>query len=248
MRKTRSINYTPRSLRRLERKSKRNLFLSIGLIVFFLYLIIAWGLPALIGGLSVFNKFKPSSPKPSAIEDSAIAPPVLNIPYEATNSASIRISGYATPQAKVEIYLDDELKTVAETDENGNFTSDNVELALGNNNISSKTVLNSSGDIKKSLASKSIRLIYSNEKPKLDLSSPSDNQQIKGGDKKITVSGTTDPSNNLTINGSTIILNQDGGFSKDIQINDGDNTITVVATDSIGNSTKIERKVNYSAS
>ena len=96
--------------------------------------------------------------------------------------------------------------------------------------------------------SKNIKVYFNNEKPKLEVSSPSDNQEIKGGDKKIRVTGNTDPQNTVAINGASVIVNGAGDFASDVTINDGDNTITIVTTNSFGNSTSIDRKVKYSAS
>ncbi len=133
-------SYKPRSLRTRERKVKRNIIVSFILGIVLLYLVIFWVLPALLGGISFINKFK-GKPKPDTIEDSAIAPPVLNIPFESTSSARMRISGYASTDSEVEIYIDDSLKTTAKTEFDGRFNSDFVELSLGTNNIYGQTVV-----------------------------------------------------------------------------------------------------------
>lgn len=237
-----SSKFKPRSVRRMEKNSKRNLVITglVGVLV--LFFLITWGLPAIIGGLSVFNVFKPKEEVKSVLEDPAIAPPVLNIPYEATNSAEIRISGYATADSKVEIYIDDELKTVAETSLDGDFKTDPIELSMGTNNIYGKTV---ESEDRKSLASKTIRVIYNNEKPKLEISEPGDGTKIKGGDKKVKVSGNTNPDSFVTVNGFAVIVNNEGNFTTSISINDGENKILVVATNPVGNSTQAERTITY---
>lgn len=239
-------SYTPRSIRRIRQKSSKQLFVAIGFGIVILIFFISWGLPALIGGLSVFNKLKPTTPKTASIEDSAIAPPVLNIPYEATNSATIKINGYASPSSKVEIYVDGDVRSVAQTGEDGKFESEDITLSEGTNNISGKTIIDSLGaEPKKSLASKNIRLVYSNEKPILEVSEPNDNTEIKGGDKKVKVSGKTDVENSVMVNGLTLIIDREGGFSTTVSLNDGDNMISVITTNQVGNTTKIERKVIY---
>ncbi len=203
---------------------------------------ISWGLPALIGSLSVFIKLKKKKKKVETL-DAAITPPVLNIPFEATNTATLKLSGYSSPNTKVEIYIDDQLVETIETDSDGAFNIEALELALGINNIYGKTI-NEKGN--SSLASKTIKLIYNNEQPILEVTEPSDGQEIKGGDKKIRVSGKTEPINSITINGVTAIVNGDGNFSKEISLNDGDNLIEVVAINQVGNSTKHSVTVKYS--
>lgn len=236
-------SYKPRSLRRAEKKLKKNLVLTIVVIFVIAFVLLNWGLPALIGGLSAFNRLKPEEKKVELnLEDSAIAPPVLNIPFVATNSATIKISGYAAPKSKVELYLDDDLKDTVTTSIDGGFVFENVSLSVGINNIYGKTIDDKNHT---SLPSKNIRLNYSSEKPKLEVTEPSDGQEVKGGDKKVNVSGKTDPDNLVSVNGQTTIVNSDGNFSIAININDGDNTLSILATNSIGNINKIERRVKY---
>jgi len=232
--------YRPRSVRRLEKKAKRNLILSIIIFLIFAYFLITWGLPTLIGGLTIFNKFKPAA-QVEEIEDTGLAPPVLNIPFEATNSADLKISGYATEDSQVEIYFDDSLKDTVDTSIDGSFETGNLNLIEGTNYIHAIT---KNGD-KKSLPSKTIKLLYSKEEPKLEVSEPPDNHQIKGGDKKVKVSGSVDNQNPITINGTTVIVNAEGNFSTEISLNEGDNTVTIIATNNFGNSKKIEKKVTY---
>lgn len=234
-------SFKPRSLRRYESKAKNKLLSTIVIGGILVLIFLFWGLPTLIGGLSFINKLK-DSPKIVTEEDAAIAPPVLNIPYEATNTAAIRINGFTTPNSDVEIYIDDKLKTTTRSGTDGRFTTDEITLLFGTNNIYGKTV-NEGG--KKSLDSKTIRLVYSNEKPKLEISSPTDNQEIKGGDKKIVVAGKTDPLNSINVNGTTAIVNTEGNFNMTLNINEGDNFIKIVAADNFGNTNQIERKVIY---
>lgn len=235
--------YKPRSVRRLEKKGKQKLIFTVIGTIILIYFLITWGLPALIGGLSIFNKTSDTKSKPNAIqEDITLAPPVLNIPFEATNTATIKITGYATPNAKVEIYLDGDIETTTESDSSGNFQTDPISLSIGTNEITGKTINEKN---KKSLPSKTIKITYNNEKPKLEVSEPEDGKKIQGGDKKLKVSGLTDPQNSVSVNGSTVILNVEGRFVTEIGINEGENTLVIVATNSVGNKTQIERKVTY---
>lgn len=241
-----SGGYRPRSVRRLQKQSTKRLLFSLGLGLILIYFIISWGLPALVGGLSFLNKFKPAPAKVESVEDSAIAPPVLNIPYEATNTAEINITGYSQANSKVEIYIDDELASSVDTESDGSFNAESITLVLGTNNIHGITIVDDGkSGAKKSLPSKNIRLTYNNEKPKLEISEPSDGAEVKGGDKKIRVSGKTDPENSVSINGITAILNSEGNFSKDVSLNDGENNITIEALNEVGNKTTEQRRVTY---
>lgn len=229
--------------RRIERKSRKRLFFTfiIGLIL--LYSFFTWFFPALIGNLTFINKLKDQPKKIIPVsENTTLAPPVLNIPFDATNSSAIVIRGYSTPEKQVELYLDDALADTIKVNTDGSFISSKLYLNLGTSNIYGKTV-DEQGV--KSLSSKTIRILYSNEKPKLEISEPSDNQIINGGDKKVKVSGKTPPDNVVAVNGIRVIVNNDGNFSQTIDINEGDNNIVISATNDTGNSTQISRKVTY---
>lgn len=235
--------YRPFTVRRKEKNAKNKVLLTSIFIIIFLYISITWLLPTLIGGLSVLNKFKPVQKSDNSfIEDSSIAPPVLNIPFEATNSAQIKISGYAQPDTQVEIYIDDELQTTTTVNSDGNFSSDLIDLRLGTNSISGKTI---DKDTRKSLPSKIIRIIYDNQKPSLVVHAPSDNQETK--DKRFTVTGITNPDETIeiTINNNRTVVNTDGNFSYSVELNEGDNNIVIVAVDQAGNSTQLSRKLIY---
>lgn len=250
MRRTyRSTAFKPRSLRHSESKAKRRLIFTIGGILIASFVFFNWGLPFIIGQLSFLNKRdKPIDVNTLKI-DEAIAPPVLYIPYEATNSANLPISGYAAPLSKVEVYVDDEIKAQINTDSEGKFTTNPIALNLGTNNINAVTINDSnehsSSKRKKSLPSKSIKLYFSNEKPKLEISEPGDGAEIKGGDKKVKVSGETDVNNSVTVNGATVIVDSEGKFQTVIALNDGDNTVTIIASNSFGNNNQIQRIIKY---
>ena len=71
--------------------------------------------------------------------------------------------------------------------------------------------------------------------------------------EKITIKGTVSDVNdykgdiNVTINGE-YVYNSNGSWSKEIALEEGINTITIVATNSLGKSTTEERKIKFSIS
>ncbi len=243
MKRYNSTRRQPFTSRRLQKKSTRNLIISIAILLIFSFLFVSWILPALVGGLTFLNKFKNSGKNNTSITSGeTLAPPVLNIPYEATNTAEINIKGYAQPHETIEIYVDNELKKTVSTGEEGSFEAPGVELSLGVNNIYGKSVGEKDA---RSLASKTIRIVYDNKKPKLEISSPSDGQVVKGGDKRINVSGNTDPGIDIRINNVVAMVDSDGHFSSNIEINEGETVLTIIAQDIAGNSSSMERRVRW---
>lgn len=230
--------------KRSEKKAKRKLIFTLLIGVILLYSIFTWLMPALIGGLTFFNQYKSQPKKETPIsEKTTLAPPILNIPFEATNSAKISIKGYATPVTKVEIYLDQELAKDTRTEDDGSFSLDGITLSLGTNNIYGQTV-DDQGN--KSLPSKLITIIYDRDKPSLSLKEPADNQIIKG-DRRVTVSGSVDPQDTVlvNINDNRVIVDSSGNFSQTIEISDGENNFQITAEDKAGNITQISRIVTF---
>lgn len=86
--------------------------------------------------------------------------------------------------------------------------------------------------------------------PTLILSSPENNSFTNVA--SCVVPGTTNDEHSspvtVTVNGEAVTVNSDGSFSTTITLNEGENTITVVATDSVGKTTTIQRVVTLDTS
>lgn len=90
--------------------------------------------------------------------------------------------------------------------------------------------------------------IVSTAAPTLNVTSPTDNLVTNA--TKITVRGTASSSSytslaSVKVNNAVVTVGSDGTFSKEVTLSEGSNTITVVATDSIGKSTSITRTVVF---
>jgi hypothetical protein len=234
--------YRTRSKRKIAKKGKRQLLTTIIIIIALLYITITWVLPFFINGLgTITGIFKQSTKQESIAENPNLAPPIINIPYEATSSSKINITGFAASHSTVKIYLDDTLVGTTTAEDNGSFTLQDVSLSLGTNNIYGKTE-DEKG--KESLASKTIKVIFDNEKPPLEVNSPSDGQTIQA-ERKLNVSGKTEPNATVTINNEQAIVDSEGKFSRQFNLSDGSNTFTIVARDTAGNTKELARNVTF---
>ena len=237
----RSYRYRSRAMKRTAQRSKRNFIISLILIMVFSYLALTWILPNFIGVIgSVKNFIQPKALKVNLENQTTLAPPVLNIPYEATNTAQINIQGYSSPDLKVKLFIDDEEKQTTDVSSDGSFLFENIDLSLGTNNIYGKTIDNG----EESLASKTIKIIFDNEKPILELSEPEDGKKIQG-ERKVRFVGKTEIGTKVYLNGSQLIVDKDGNFSSDQSLSDGDNNFTVKAQVSASNLNEISRRVNF---
>lgn len=232
---------------RLSRKEGQRYFrqslLFTMLTLILIFAIIFWGIPSLIK-LAIFLSDIRSSTQPISGEDTiAPPPPIIEPPAQATNSASIRLSGFAEDGATVVLSIDgrEAYETVADT--KGEFLFDSVRLNSGENEIIARAT-DASGN--QSQASPVLRVVYDTQAPDLSISTPQDGAAFYGsGEQIINVSGTADSDARVMINGSLVILSQNGNFSQKIVLEEGENIIEVVARDKAGNEAREEISVNF---
>lgn len=79
--------------------------------------------------------------------------------------------------------------------------------------------------------------------PVLSISSPSDGEAVES--QVVTVEGITEAGANLVVNGILAYVESDGSFSLELPLQEGENTILAVATDSSGNAASASITVTY---
>lgn len=217
--------------------------------------IIIFGL-AIIATLFVFLNFSPAvltalgsiiSGKNNSFalpaSKNVIEAPALDQPFTATGSARIKITGKSPYKgADIELSINGSSIGTSTVRDDGTFVFDSVALDSGDNVIRAKV---QKGENSSDFSDDYIVKLFKNDAPKLDVSFPQDNATLQKGDQEITVTGTTDPENNVTVNGFVAIVDGSGNFSYYLKLNEGDNTLTIVAQNPAGNSTTKNLKVNY---
>lgn len=226
--------------RRLEKQTKRNLILSLFGIVVILFLLVKLGIPAL-ANLGLFISGFKSSNQLKTDNSSFIESPILDPLPTATNSAQIVISGKGIKKSRIEFFVNNNLKDTVDIDENGNFRF-NYDLANGDNAIKTRTFR----DNKTSDFSPISVVSFKNSAPSLTIDSPSDGQKFSKDQNDISVTGKTDPSVSVTVNGFWAIVDENNVYTYTLPLKDGDNDIKVIAIDQAGNKTEKDIKVNYS--
>ena len=92
---------------------------------------------------------------------------------------------------------------------------------------------------------KSVQFTVDTVAPTLNVTSPTEG--LKTNEDTVTVSGTTNDATSspvkVTVNGDTVTVQENGSFSKVVTLTEGENTITVIATDSAGKQTTVVRHV-----
>lgn len=231
-----------RLTRTSEQKSRKQIAtFSIATLVFIVVLF-KFG-PVVMSGISSLPFFKKQAVITDTTPDkNTLESPFINSIPEATDSAVIVVSGNSSySDAEIDLYLNGDLYDSSPLSKDQKFTFDSVRLRAGINTLKAKV---KKGD-EESDFTRDYTVMYSKGDPKLDTSSPSDGQEFTRGDQNISVQGTTDPDNDVTVNGFKAIVDSAGGFSYYLKLNEGDNTITISATNQAGKKTEKTLKVKY---
>lgn len=226
--------------KRMEGKTRKNLALSILGIILIALLVLKFGIPFL-ANLSLFLSGSQSKEQVNVQSPSFIAPPVLDSFPEATSSADIIISGVASKKQTINLYINNELVDTTKSGDDGKF-SFKEKITPGENTINAKAVTNE----KESDFSNNIITAFKNAPPSLNVSSPSDGQSFSKDQNTAEVKGTSDSDVKVTVNGLWAITDNNGNFSYNLPLQNGENKIKVAATDLAGNKTEKEIKVTYS--
>lgn len=222
------------------KRSLRNTIIILMGIISLVALFFFYGIFLLINFSVFIGKLKgDKNIEPTIIASSYIAPPILDPLEDATNSAKINISGYASPDHTIRLYVNGKYIDETDVSDNKSFIFRNVVLEDGENKIKAKAVISD----KESDYSQNIEIVYKNKEPNLEIFSPKDNQSISNGDSQVMVEGKTDPSVRVTINDYWAIIQTNGNFSYLLRLQKGENTIKIAATDDAGNKSEKEIKV-----
>lgn len=227
--------------RRMEQKTKKNLLLNVLGIILVLLLILKFGIPLLIN-LSLFLSGSKGNLEQSENKDpSFIAPPILNSFPQATSSANIIITGLASKDQTINLYINDNLIDSSKTKDDGSFSFKET-ITPGENTIKAKAIARN----KESEFSAIITTSFKSAPPSLNISSPSDGQSFSKDQNVTEVKGTTDSDVKITVNGFWAITDDAGNFSYSLLLQNGENKIKIEAVDIAGNRTEKEIKVTYS--
>lgn len=165
-------------------------------------------------------------------------PPQLTITSPAngtfTNASSISVSGTVTDQSAVTLTINN---VAVQVNANGTF-SGQVNLAEGSNAI---TVVAKDANNNQTVGT--VTVVRDSTPPALTVSQPINGSLTN--QNSVAVSGTVSDANAVTvkINGTAVSVNAQGAFLSGVPLNEGLNTITVLATDAAGNSASVTRTV-----
>lgn len=223
-----------------EKKMKNTIILSIVILFLVVYLIFTSGFKLLLNSSSFISGLfpQPSSAPIAKNEDSFNSIDISSIP-QATNSAKIIVSGSMLNFDTLDFYLN--TKKVKEITTSSDIFSEEIgDLEKGDNYIYIKAGLKDSKTSKSTIIYK---VFYKSEKPKLEITEPSDN--FKTSNQEIKIKGSTDKEVYIHVNDLPVVVDANGNFETSTRLKDGDNQIVVTAVDIAGNVETKTLKVTY---
>src|SRR3989338_40715 len=190
---------------RLERvqvkKMKNTIVLYIVILFLIIYFIFTYGIKILLNSSSyIAGLFPQPSAKPlSKTENAFNSIDVSSIP-QATNSAKFIISGSVLNFDTLDFFINS--KKVKEIESSSDTFSEEIgDLKKGDNSV---YVLAKSKDNKIEKNTIIYKVFYKNEKPKLDVSEPSDNSTLNN--QEVKVKGITDKETYIRINDLPVVF------------------------------------------
>lgn len=172
----------------------------------------------------------------------APAPPfIVEIP-KATQHDSIDISGKAESGTKVILYTEGSKNSETTSDSEGSFSFTAIKIGIFPTTIYTTAVDESNNESKKS---QSYTIVKDDTPPELEVTSPKDSEEIKATGHTYKVTGKTEADVTVTVNGQLAIINQDDEFSVSIRLEEGDNSLEIIAKDIAENETTIKRFVRF---
>jgi len=224
-----------------KRSQNQHIWFYLFLLLLFVYLFFRFGLRFFVDlafDLTQGNTTTNSRNIRNDSKISLISEPILEMP-NATNEAILVITGRANPDTLVELYNNKEKALSTEADFEGLFRFEYL-LESRNNQFYVKSKDKYTGKAK---ASKSYDLIYIEEPPRLEITSPENGSKVY--ESRITVEGLTEKEVFIKINGMPIVTKADETFSYSLSLNKGDNEILITAQDVAGNITEEKLTLNY---
>lgn len=216
------------------------LILVIPLLMYF------WGL-AIISNIANFWGFFTPTASSTFSKDLVgrslpVLPPILSKLPGAVKGSKLGLSGYAQEGLQVKIYLNAVQVASLRAGKDGQFSFDGLALDEGSNEIYARAVDDHQVESNPSVK---VTVKYLKKPPFLELTNLGDNAEIKQKETIFTLVGKTQTGATVAINNSLVFVDNDGNFNYPFTLSDGQNTITAVATDEAGNTTKVERAINF---
>lgn len=229
---------------RLERKAeeqitRRTVVLGLATVLFLIFLILL-GLPMLVRFAVFLGDIKNrNQPAPAETEFPPLAPRLF-LPYEATNSAKVNISGTAESKTNVELLKSDVPLEKKEVSQTGDFGFE-VSLDPGENRFTA-VAIGVKGQ--RSQLAKDLVVIFDDQAPEFTLEKP-ESDSVSTDQSEYEMVGKSEKGVSVTVNGRMAMVDNEGTFRVKMPLSIGKNEVEVVVRDGAGNETKKKVTITY---
>ncbi len=225
-----------------EKRNTRKAILFVALSILILIFIITGGVPIITKIIDFVSSFNKSPQNLSLIDKTPPSPPILKSIPDATNKNPFEITGKVEEGNTIVIVFNDSENEI-QADEDGEFTT-YFDLEKGQNTFFAYTK-DAAGNTSKETEINI--LIYDNEVPTLTNISPSEGTNFYGlKQRNITIKGLTEIDSSVTINDRIASVDNDGNFSLNYSLENGENNLKIKSIDKAGNENEVSLKLFFS--
>ena len=205
-------------------------------IVMFIY-----GLPIVIKFAAFLGNLNSSDKINIADDKTPPAPPIIALLPKAVPEPNLKIEGTAESGSTVVLNLNGQTTDTLVDDQGGFVFSINlVKIENSFFLVAKDKAGNFSAETKK------YQIKLDNIDPLLTISKPTDGTEFYGsGEKQLTIEGETEPDTTLTINDNIAIVSENGKFTHNYNLQDGQNTFNIKSVDEAGNTTEKTISVTF---
>lgn len=232
------MNRTVQTYRQKKSKNRSGFYFLLSIVM--VVALIKWGIPGFLNFLAGPSKKGTVNTTTDTLPPQV---PVLSAIPEATNSANISVDGYTEKGVKVSILDNGNNVGEVTTGDDGSFSIP-IKLVDGNNEIQAKAADVAGNESQ----SQSKTVVLDTKAPEIKIVTPANGAEFFGSaNQQVEVKGAVDDAHTeVTLNNSFVRVAGDGSFDQKFKMSDGDNKITLVATDTAGNQSTQEISVKFS--
>lgn len=227
---------------RSEEKKNLRRSLVLGLITLALIIIFFFfGLPLIAKITGFLADLRKTSTPIESQDTTPPAPPRFNPVPESTNQIKLEISGFTEPGLTVFLTVNGQEKEIL-SNADGQFLY-TFQLVKGENTLSAYA---KDGAGNKSQKSDTVKIIFDDENPSLEITSPKDGDSFFGAkQRQVVIEGKTEEEAELTINDRFVLIEDDGIFAFTTTLSEGENTFNLKVRDKADNLTEKTIKMSF---
>ena len=231
---------------RLEEHKKKQFTVTVtslvmGLIILIVFLF-TFGFRLLLGVSSFIANItsKKVTERPLTKLDNVIGDVDIESIPSATNSARIIVTGSVVNFEVLHFFINNKKSKEVELLNADLFEEEMGDLNKGENEV---YVLAMTRDSSKKKKTKTFKVFYKSEKPRIEIQEPADGS--KTNKSEVSLVGTTDKETYVKVNDTPVVVDVSGKFQTLVRLKDGENKISIAAQDIAGNIEKKTITVTY---